>query len=275
PSIPYPPGSPPFPYTTLFRGGSRPADVPARVGDPRHRRRLRSLARAGARPAARHLLDDARRPGDVADAGRGARTGPRAGGDALGGRGRRPVQRHPRASRHDPGEPGDHAGGVRGGAGHARSCARRVPLRLLPLPREGVDAVVQRIIAAARDCEDEELLVAAMVRAGQLDQAEAVLKEKIWDLLPNAMAPLWTALEQLSPRALVERRALLSARLRLSASRHRGPVSTRAARSTRRTSWGCDPRAMGAPRAPCPAHGPPLPPRVGRVPDGTGVGMDI
>ena len=110
--------------------------------------------------------------------------------------------------------------------------------------------MVQRIIAAARDCEDEELLVAAMVRAGQLDQAEAVLKEKIWDLLPNAMAPLWTALEQLSPLALVERPALLSARLRLSPSRHRAPVSTRAARSTRRTSWGCEPRAMGALHAP-------------------------
>lgn len=144
--------------------------------------------------------------------------------------------------------------------------------------------MVQRIIAAARDCEDEELLVAAMVRAGQLDQAEAVLKEKIWDLLPNAMAPLWTALEQLSPLALVERPALLSARLRLSPSRHRAPVSTRAARSTRRTSWGCEPRAMGALHAPGaggalhapgPAHGPPLPPGVGRVADGMGVGMDI
>src|SRR5699024_6926114 len=116
-----------------------------------------------------------------------------------------------------------------------------------------------------------------MVRAGQLDQAEAVLKEKIWDLLPNAMAPLWSALEQLGPLALVERPALLSARLRLSPSPHRAPVSTRAARSTRRTSWGCEPRAIGALHAPGaggalhapgPAHGPPLPPGVGRVADG-------
>src|SRR5699024_7406442 len=111
---------------------------------------------------------------------------------------------------------------------------RLVLTRFLPRPREGADAVVERIIAAARACGDEELLVNAMVRAGQLDQAEAVLREEIWDLLPNAMAPLWSALEQLSPLALVERPALLSARLRLSPSPHLAPVSTRAARSAGR-----------------------------------------
>src|SRR5699024_8554340 len=49
---------------------------------------------------------------------------------------------------------------------------RLVLTRFLPRPREGADAVVERIIAAARACGDEELLVNAMVRAGQLDQAE-------------------------------------------------------------------------------------------------------
>ena len=111
---------------------------------------------------------------------------------------------------------------------------RLVLTRLLPPPREGAGAVVERIIAAARACGDEELLLTAMVRAGRLDQAEAVLRERIWDLLPNAAAPLWSALEQVSPLALVERPALLSARLRLSPSSHRAPVSTRAARSAGR-----------------------------------------
>lgn len=93
------------------------------------------------------------------------------------------------------------------------------------------DEQLQRIIAAAREAGDEELLIAALVSAGDLDRAEALLREKIWDLLPNAMAPLWTSLLRRSPLDLVERPALLAARLRLSPRREHSPVSVRAARA--------------------------------------------
>lgn len=107
---------------------------------------------------------------------------------------------------------------------------RQVMLSSMPPRAVGEASSATQVIAAARACGDEELLVSVLVWAGELDQAEELLREKIWDVLPNAMAPLWSALERLSPLALVGRPALLSARLRLSPRRSRSPVSARAAR---------------------------------------------
>ncbi|WP_127097475.1 helix-turn-helix transcriptional regulator [Brachybacterium saurashtrense] len=106
---------------------------------------------------------------------------------------------------------------------------RLVIRRSMPHSAEGTAEAVERIRLAARDCGDEELLMSSLVSTGDLDGAEELLRESIWDLLPNASAPMWEALERLSPLALTERPALLSARLRLSPHRRLSPVSARAA----------------------------------------------
>ena len=76
---------------------------------------------------------------------------------------------------------------------------------------------------------DEELLLSMMLAAGRLEEAEALLRERIWDLLPDALAPLWSPLMRCSPLELVDHPALLAARLRLGPHRDRSPVSVRAA----------------------------------------------
>lgn len=98
-----------------------------------------------------------------------------------------------------------------------------------PPPRAGEDAISERILSSALEAGDDELLIAALVRAGRLDDAEPLLREQAWDLLPNSMAPLWTPLEMLSPLTLVERPALLSARLRLVLLRAPSSASLQAA----------------------------------------------
>lgn len=80
---------------------------------------------------------------------------------------------------------------------------------------------------------DEELLLSMMLAAGRLEEAEALLRERIWDLLPDALAPLWSPLMRCSPLELVDHPALLAARLRLGPHRDRSPVSVRAARAAR------------------------------------------
>ena len=112
--------------------------------------------------------------------------------------------------------------------------ARQVLRRHLPAPADGWSEENRRIIAAARATGDQEVLVTALVQQGELDQAEELLRESIWDLLPNAMAPLWSPLEQVSPLTLTDRPALLSARLRLSPHRSSSPVCERAARRASR-----------------------------------------
>ncbi|HEX7350552.1 LuxR C-terminal-related transcriptional regulator [Brachybacterium sp.] len=105
---------------------------------------------------------------------------------------------------------------------------RLVVRQSAPPPRGGEDELVEHLLSAARVAGDDELQIAALVRTGQLDEAESLLKEQVWDLLPNAMEPLWASLEQLSPLLLVDRPALLSARLRLSPTRSPSPASRRA-----------------------------------------------
>lgn len=100
----------------------------------------------------------------------------------------------------------------------------------MPPRRSDEPAALARVLAAARAGRDMELLLCALIHGGELDQAESLLREEVWDLLPNAMAPLWAALERIGPLALLERPALLSARLRLSPDRGQSPVSVRAAR---------------------------------------------
>jgi DNA-binding CsgD family transcriptional regulator len=95
---------------------------------------------------------------------------------------------------------------------------------------DGAEAAALMAAVAERE-GDEELLLSMMLAAGRLEEAEALLSEKIWDLLPNAMAPLWFPLMQRSPLELVEHPALLAARLRLGPHRARSPVSLRAARA--------------------------------------------
>lgn len=106
---------------------------------------------------------------------------------------------------------------------------RQVILRSMPPRRTEERDLIPRIIAAAQAGGDEELQIATLIRADQRTQAETLLREKIWDLLPNAMAPLWESLAQISPLELTDSPALLSARLRLSPHRRHSPVSVRAA----------------------------------------------
>lgn len=111
----------------------------------------------------------------------------------------------------------------------------RLVLRRAMQQAPGAESVqIGRLIAAARTTGDEELLISALVRSGELDEAETLLREKVWDLLPNAMDPLWSGLERLSPLALLERPAMLSARLRLSPRRAASPACEQAARSAGR-----------------------------------------
>ena len=113
---------------------------------------------------------------------------------------------------------------------HWNERIRQVIKQTMPLQHAEEQRLRARLLAAAEAGEDEELRISALVLAGRLDEAEARLQEEIWDVLPNAMSPLWEPLERLSPLALVERPALLSARLRLSPHHSRSPVSARAAR---------------------------------------------
>lgn len=99
---------------------------------------------------------------------------------------------------------------------------------LPPCPRQEAETS-REIIAAAQETGDEELLITALIKAGDLDQAEALLREQLWDRLPNALAPLWWSLERISPLDLLDRPGLLAARLRLAPHRSRSPVSVRAA----------------------------------------------
>lgn len=108
--------------------------------------------------------------------------------------------------------------------------ARQVVKRFLPDNPRTEAETFRTILSAAHDTGDDELLVTTLIGAGDLDQAETLLRERMWDLLPNAMAPLWSHLEWISPMDLVDRPALLAARLRLSPHRSRSPVSLRAAR---------------------------------------------
>lgn len=106
---------------------------------------------------------------------------------------------------------------------------RQVVSQLLPpCPRQEAETS-RAIIAAAHDTGDVELLISALIKAGDLDQAETLLREQLWDRLPNALAPLWSPLERISPLDLLDRPGLLAARLRLAPHRFRSPVSVRAA----------------------------------------------
>ena len=106
---------------------------------------------------------------------------------------------------------------------------RQVVLRAISASPGEKDDAADRVVDVAHAIGDRELLMSMHLAAGEIDGAEELLRERIWDLLPNAMAPLWAPLMRISPLALVERPALLAARLRLGADRRRSPVSVRAA----------------------------------------------
>ena len=112
-----------------------------------------------------------------------------------------------------------------------RESTRQTLLRACPESTHLVAETSRRLVSAAERDGDEELLLSMMLAAGRLEEAEALLGEKIWDLLPNAMAPLWSPLMRRSPLELVEHPALLAARLRIGPHRTRSPVSLRAALS--------------------------------------------
>lgn len=112
--------------------------------------------------------------------------------------------------------------------------SRRVVAQFLARGEAAAGDRLGRVLEAARECEDDELLISTLIEAGDLDQAEALLREAIWDVLPNAMAPLWAPLAMISPLHLTERPALLAARLRLSFPRSQSPVSVRAAQAAGR-----------------------------------------
>lgn len=115
---------------------------------------------------------------------------------------------------------------------------RQVVQRFLPTGPRTEAETIETVIRAARTTHDDELLVAGLVKAGDLDQAEALLREQLWDLLPNAAAPLWAPLERIDPMDLLDRPALLIARLRLGPQRSRSPVSLRAAQLAGRALMG-------------------------------------
>lgn len=107
--------------------------------------------------------------------------------------------------------------------------SRVVIRRTMPPLRTEARASFDKVVDAARATGDDELLIAALVHVGDLEQAEGLLQDRIWDVLPNAMSPLWESLERLSPMSLVEQPCLLTARLRLSPHRSLSPISARAA----------------------------------------------
>lgn len=97
-----------------------------------------------------------------------------------------------------------------------------------------VEGVFDRIAEAAARCDDRELLVAMLVRDGELDRAERVLEQWLWDALPNVGEPLWQQLESISPLALLDHPGLLCVRLRLASGSLRSPASAKAALRTGR-----------------------------------------
>ncbi|MEE1650233.1 helix-turn-helix transcriptional regulator [Brachybacterium sp. J144] len=92
-----------------------------------------------------------------------------------------------------------------------------------------------RLVEAARRTGDHELLITALVSRGQLAEAEELLAEQIWDVLPDSLSSLWAPLQRISPLSLEEHPSLLLARLRLSPHRSESPVSLRAALRALRT----------------------------------------
>lgn len=115
---------------------------------------------------------------------------------------------------------------------------RQVVLRAISAEPGAEDEAAARVLAVARRTGDDELLLSMLLTAGELDEAEALLRERIWDLLPNAMAPLWMPLMRTSPLGLVERPALLAARLRLGGHRSRSSASVHAAQRALRLRVG-------------------------------------
>lgn len=112
---------------------------------------------------------------------------------------------------------------------HWEESARAVMVRKLAPVGSPRQLGAERILEAARATGDRELQVATMVQLGQLDQAEQLVDQQLWDLLPDGMSPVWEPLARLSPLTLVELPALLCVRLRFSPDTRRSRVSTRAA----------------------------------------------
>lgn len=113
------------------------------------------------------------------------------------------------------------------------------PLRMVVLQcfvqlRTPVDGPFDRITEAAERCDDRDLLVAMLVRKGELDRAEQVLDQWLWDALPNVGEPLWQQLESISPLALLDHPGLLCVRLRLASGSLRSTASAKAAVRTGR-----------------------------------------
>lgn len=82
----------------------------------------------------------------------------------------------------------------------------------------------RRIYAAARQCGDHELQVSRLVVDGDLAGAEQVLKDYLWDVLPDTMQPIWGPLRNVSPEDLSPYPGLLCIYQRSAAQEVRRPA---------------------------------------------------
>lgn len=91
-----------------------------------------------------------------------------------------------------------------------------------PAGRDAVD----RLIEISGSCEDRELHAATLARAGEFERAEAMLRDWLWDVLPNpGHQPLWRHLELIAPADLAEFPGLLSIRARLAHGTPSAPIA--------------------------------------------------
>ncbi len=88
----------------------------------------------------------------------------------------------------------------------------------------------RRIVAAAEETGDHELVVAGLVAQGELAEAERYVRAWLWDVLPDEPAPVWQPLRELGAGVLAEYPSLLCVRQRAG----RGALSPASASRTAR-----------------------------------------
>jgi DNA-binding CsgD family transcriptional regulator len=76
-------------------------------------------------------------------------------------------------------------------------------------------ALHDRVLSAAERVDDHELQVATLVTTGDLHGAEQLLRDWLWDVLPDGSQPVWRTLQELSPQRLSDYPGLLCVWLRV------------------------------------------------------------
>ncbi|MFT4110140.1 LuxR C-terminal-related transcriptional regulator [Propionicimonas sp.] len=101
-----------------------------------------------------------------------------------------------------------------------------------------------RVLAAAERVDDHELRVATLVATGDLGGAERLLRDWLWDLLPDGNQPIWRTLQELSPQQLAGYPGLLCIWLRVALQPGRPPapgvtsaIATNVVANTPREPW--------------------------------------